>query len=298
LTQSGTVIIGSTGMLGCELVVACRRRGTEARGLVGPDEIDITDEHAVREILARERPSIVINATGYTDVDGAEAEPQAADQINRVGPAHLARACREAGALLVHYSTDYVFDGRLDRPYRPDDTPNPINAYGRSKLAGEQEITDVGCRHLLIRTSWLFAPHSRNFVRTIFDLAAKRPALDVVDDQRGRPTYAPDLASMTLQLLDHGAEGTVHAANDGQCTWFDLASAIVERSGLSCRVRPCTTADMPRPAARPSYSVLDLDGTVALVGKPRHWTEALADCLERLAGNGVTQSPPDAKCGA
>ncbi|MHC4767612.1 MAG: SDR family oxidoreductase, partial [Planctomycetota bacterium] len=163
MTQSGTVIIGSTGMLGCELVVACRRRGTEARGLVGPDEIDITDEHAVREILARERPSIVINATGYTDVDGAEAEPQAADQINRVGPAHLARACREAGALLVHYSTDYVFDGRLDRPYRPDDTPNPINAYGRSKLAGEQEITDVGCRHLLIRTSWLFAPHSRNF---------------------------------------------------------------------------------------------------------------------------------------
>jgi len=298
MTQAGTVIIGSTGMLGRELVAACGDRGLEARGLVGPDEIDITDEHAVRAILARERPSIVINATGYTDVDGAEAESQAADQINRVGPGHLARSCREAGALLVHYSTDYVFDGRSQRPYRPDDTPNPVNAYGRSKLAGEREITELGCRHLIIRTSWLYAHHSRNFVRTIFDLAAKRPALDVVDDQCGRPTYAPDLASMTLQLLDHGAEGTVHAANDGQCTWFDLAGAIVERSGLPCRVRPCTTADMPRPAARPKYSVLDLEGTAALVGRPRHWTEALADCLERLAANRVTQSPPDAKCGA
>ena len=298
MTQAGTVIIGSTGMLGCELVEACRRHGAEARGLVGPDEIDITDEHAVQEILDRERPSVVINATGYTDVDGAEAELQAADRINRVGPGHLARFCRDAGALLVHYSTDYVFDGRSQRPYRPDDTPDPVNAYGRSKLAGEREITAAGCRHLIIRTSWLFAPHGRNFVRTIFDLATKRPALDVVDDQRGRPTYAPDLASMTLQLLDHGADGTVHAANDGQCTWFDLAGAIVELSGLSCRVRPCTTADMPRPAARPKYSVLDLDGTAALVGRPRQWTEALADCLEQLAANRVTQSPPDAKCGA
>ncbi|MHC4384585.1 MAG: dTDP-4-dehydrorhamnose reductase [Planctomycetota bacterium] len=298
MTHPAIVIIGSTGMLGCELLAACRNRGLEARGLVGPDEIDITDDQAVQRLFAGERPSVVINATGYTDVDGAEAESQAADQINRVGPGHLARACREARALLVHYSTDYIFDGRSDRPYRPGDTPNPVNAYGRSKLAGEREIMDVGCRHLIIRASWLFAPHSRNFVRTILDLAAKRPALDVVDDQCGRPTYAPDLASMTLQLLDHGAEGTVHAANDGQCTWFELASAIVERSGLSCRVRPCTTADMPRPAARPKYSVLDLEGTVALVGTPRHWTEALADCLERLTGDGATRPAPDAKCGA
>ena len=298
MTQAGTVIIGSTGMLGCELVAAFRDRGTEARGLVGPDEIDITDEHAVREILARERPSVVINATGYTDVDGAEAEAQAADQINRVGPGHLARFCREAGALLVHYSTDYVFDGRSQRPYRPDDTPDPVNAYGRSKLAGEREITAAGCRHLIIRTSWLFAPHGRNFVRTIFDLATKRPALDVVDDQRGRPTYAPDLATLTLQLLDHGAEGTVHAANDGQCTWFELATAIVQQAGLPCSVRACTTADMPRPAARPKYSVLDLDGTAALMGRPRQWTEALADCLERLTGGGISRPLRDARCGA
>ena len=298
MTHPDIVIIGSTGMLGRELMEAYKHGIPEVRGFAGPDEIDITDDQAVRQLVARERPAVVINATGYTDVDGAEAEPQAADQVNRIGPGHLARSCREAGALLVHYSTDYVFDGRSDRPYRPDDAPNPVNAYGRSKLAGEREITAAGCRHLIIRTSWLFAPHCRNFVRTIHELAAKRPTLDVVDDQLARPTYAPDLAWMTLQLLDHGAEGTVHAANDGQCTWFELASAIVELSGLSCRVRPCTTADMPRPAARPRYSVLDLDSTAALVGKPRHWKEALADCLERMAGSDVTESSPDAKCGA
>jgi dTDP-4-dehydrorhamnose reductase len=298
MSRPGIVIIGSTGMLGRELMEACRRRDPETRGFAGPDDIDILDDRAVRQLMAREQPEIVINATGYTDVDGAEAEPGAADQINRIGPGHLARSCRETGALLVHYSTDYVFDGRSDRPYRPDDTPNPINAYGRSKLAGEREILETGCRHLIIRTSWLYAPHSRNFVRTILDLAAKRPALDVVDDQCGRPTYAPDLASMTLQLVDHGVDGTVHAANDGQCTWYGLASAIVEQSGLSCAVRPCTTADMPRPAPRPRYSVLDLAATSALVGKPRHWTEALADCVRQLTGRDLTRPASDAKCGA
>jgi dTDP-4-dehydrorhamnose reductase len=298
MTQSEIVIIGSTGMLGRELVAACRRRGTGTRALVGPDELDITDERAVRQLLVAPRPAVVINATGYTDVDGAEAEPEAADQVNRAGPAALAGACRDAGALLVHYSTDYVFDGRADRPYRPDDTPNPVNAYGRSKLAGEREVTAGGCRYLLIRASWLFAPHGRNFVRTILDLAAKRPALDVVDDQYGRPTYAPDLARTTFQLLDRGGLGTFHAANEGACSWFELATAIVEMSGLPCSVRPCRSTDMPRPAARPRYSALDLSGTTALVGQPRHWKDALAECLEQLAGGGVTQSSPDAECGA
>jgi dTDP-4-dehydrorhamnose reductase len=298
MTQTGIVIIGSTGMLGRELMAACRHRGTEVRGVVGPDELDITDEHAVRQFVASARPSVVINATGYTGVDGAEAEPQIAERINRAGPAYLARACRDAGARLVHFSTDYVFDGRSDQPYRPDDTPKPASAYGRSKLDGEREIAASGCRFLLIRTSWMFAPHGRNFVRTIFDLAAGRPALDVVDDQRGRPTYAPDLALTTLQLLDRGGDGIFHAANDGQCSWFELAREIVQQAGLSCQVRPCATADMPRPAPRPSYSVLDLTATTALAGRPRHWRKALTDCLEHLAGGGVTRSAPDAKCGA
>jgi dTDP-4-dehydrorhamnose reductase len=287
MNHGGIVIIGSTGMLGRELMAACRRREQAARGFAGPDEIDITDESAVRMLVAREDPAVVINATGYTDVDGAESDPESADLINRAGVAHLARACRGAGALLVHFSTDYIFDGRADRPYRPDDRAAPVNAYGRSKLAGEREVTASGCRSLLIRASWLFAAHGRNFVRTILDLAAERPALDVVDDQRGRPTYAPDLAQMTLQLLDRGGRGVYHAANDGQCSWFSLARAIVEATGLACDVRPCRTADAPRPAARPAYSVLDLGGTAALVGRPRHWKEALADCLEQLTGADV-----------
>ncbi|MHC4786525.1 MAG: dTDP-4-dehydrorhamnose reductase [Planctomycetota bacterium] len=298
MTPTGIVIIGSTGMLGRELVAACRGRGLEVRAFVGPDEIDITDKDAVCLLVAREGPSVVINATGYTDVDGAEAEPQAADQVNRVGPACLARACRDAGALLVHYSTDYVFDGRSDRPYRPGDTPNPISVYGRSKFAGEREITTAGCRYLLIRSSWLFAAHGRNFVRTILDLAAKHAEINVVDDQCGRPTYAPDLARMTLQLLDHGGHGTFHAANDGQGTWFELAGAIVEQAGLPCRVRPCTSADMPRPAARPRYSVLDLADTAALIGTLRPWKEALADCIQTLTRSGVTRASPDAAYGA
>ncbi len=298
MTPTGIVIIGSTGMLGRELVAACRHRGLEARGFAGPDEIDVTDEDAVHRLVAREGPSVVINATGYTDVDGAEAEPQAADRVNRIGPACLARACRDAGTLLVHYSTDYVFDGRSDHPYRPGDAPNPISVYGRSKLAGEREVTSAGCRYLLIRSSWLFAAHGRNFVRTILDLAAKRAEIDVVDDQCGRPTYAPDLARMTLQLLDRGAHGTFHVANDGHGTWFELAGAIMEQAGLPCRVRPCTTADMPRPAARPRYSVLDLADTAALIGAPRPWKEALADCLRTLGRGGVTRASPDAACGA
>jgi dTDP-4-dehydrorhamnose reductase len=284
MTRNGIVIIGSTGMLGSELMAACTRRDQAVKGFAGPDEIDITDERAVRVLIAREDPSVVINATGYTDVDGAEADPAAAELVNRAGVAHLARACRDAGALFVHYSTDYIFDGRAERPYLPDDRAAPLSVYGRTKLAGEREVTASGCRALIIRASWLFAPQGHNFVRTILKLAAERPKLDVVDDQRGRPTYAPDLAQMTLRLLDRGGRGVYHAANDGQCTWFGLAQAIVEGAGLSCDVRPCRTADFPRPAPRPAYSVLDLGGTATLVGRPRTWQAALADCLEQLAG--------------
>ncbi len=273
------VIVGSSGMLGRELVEACARRGRAAVGLGGREAVDVTSEASVRRMMVETAPGVVINATGYTDVDGAEANPAAADLLNRAGPGNLGRACRDAGALLVHYSTDYVFDGRATRPYRVNDEARPINAYGRSKLAGEREIAASGCRFLLIRTSWLFAPHGRNFVTTIADLASRRPCIDVVNDQRGRPTYAADLADMTLSLLDKEAGGTLHAANDGECSWHELAKAVVEHAGLSCDVRPCATSAHPRPAARPAYSVLDLSTTIDQIGPPRHWREALAECI-------------------
>ncbi len=269
-------------MLGRELVEACARGGRAALELGGRNALDVTNEMAVRRMMAEAAPGVVINATGYTDVDGAEADPAAADLLNRAGPGNLGRACRDAGAILVHYSTDYVFDGGSRRPYLVDDEARPINAYGRSKLAGEREIAASGCRFILLRTSWLFAPHGRNFVTTIADLASRRTFLDVVDDQRGRPTYAADLAEMTLLLLDKEAEGTLHAANEGECTWHELAAAVVEQAGLACEVRPCATSAHPRPAARPAYSVLDLSATIDLIGRPRHWRDALAECMGRL----------------
>lgn len=290
MSNSGILIIGSTGMLGRELAAECARRGADARGLAGPDDLDVTDPAAVADALRRESPAVVINATGYTDVDGAETNRELADRVNGAGPGNLARVCRDLDALLVHFSTDYVFDGRAGRPYLVDDEPNPISAYGRSKLAGEHAIVESGCRHLLIRTSWLFAAHGRNFVRTILDLAGRRPALNVVDDQHGRPTYGPDLARMTLDLIDRGAHGTWHAANDGHCTWCDLANAIVEHAQSTCEICPCPTSAYPLPAPRPAFSVLDLAATAALIGPPRHWKDAVADCVGRLIDQRVTHA--------
>ena len=173
MIDRGLVIIGTSGMLGGELEAACNVRGLDPRSFPGRRALDITDAARVTDCLAELRPSVVVNATAYNDVDGAESQPDAADRTNRVGPANLARASKAIGALLVHYSTDYVFDGRAERPYRVDDPPDPLNAYGRSKLAGEQAIAATGCRHLIIRTSWLFAAGGRNFVRTILDLGRR-----------------------------------------------------------------------------------------------------------------------------
>ncbi len=279
MNRSSIIIIGSSGMLGRELLTECNRRDMDVCAFAGRKDLDITDADAVRDALRNKAPAVVINAAGYTDVDRAEAEPGAADQVNRAGPGHVAQVCSEIGALLVHYSTDYVFDGRAGRPYRVDDTPRPINTYGSTKLAGERAVVESGCAHLLIRTSWLFAPHGRNFVRRILELARQRPTLHVVHDQCGRPTYAADLAVLTLKLLAAEARGIFHVANDGECTWYEFAKGIVETADLECRVMPCKTIRFLRPAKRPGFSVLDLTETVNLIGRPRHWSEALQACL-------------------
>jgi dTDP-4-dehydrorhamnose reductase len=288
MSNSGILIIGSTGMLGRELAAECDRRGTDCRTLAGSDDLDVTQAAAVSETLRREMPAIVINAAAYTDVDGAEANQAQADLVNGTGPGNLARVCRELDCMLVHFSTDYVFDGRAGRPYLVDDEPNPINAYGRSKLLGDQAIVETGCRHLLIRTSWLFAAHGNNFVRTILRLAGGEPTLNVIDDQHGRPTYCTDLARITFDLIEHDAQGTYHAGNDGHCTWFDFATAIVGQARSACEVHRCPTTDHPRPAPRPGFSVLDLAATTALIGSPRHWSDAVADCVGQLIDQPVT----------
>ncbi len=270
-------------MLGRSLQVVGARRGVGVDCIPDESHLDITDGDAVQSLLASAGPTVVINAAGFTDVDGAEGDPETADRVNHLGPANLAQSCRDIEALLVHYSTDYIFDGTASRPYRVDDPPNPVSCYGRSKWAGEQAIVRSGCRHLILRSSWLYAAHGRNFVRTILDLAAQRPVLDVVDDQKGRPTLCDDLAELTWRFLESGAEGTWHACNDGACSWYELAGAVVESAALNCTIRPCATSDHPRPARRPAFSVLDIDATADLLGRPRHWRDALKDCMSQLA---------------
>lgn len=275
------MIVGYTGMLGHELTQVCEVTGRRTILLAGPDDLDITDRAAVQEAINDSSAGVVINATGYTDVDGAETNAHAADAVNRLGVLHLAEACRDHGALLVHYSTDYVFNGEGDRPYPIDAPVSPQSVYGRTKLAGEKAIVESGADHLIIRTSWLFAPHGENFLLTILRLAHDRDDLKVVADQTGRPTAAGDLAKMTLALIDHEKRGVFHAANDGSCTWYEFASEIVKVAGLDCVVRPCKTEEFPRPAPRPRYSVLDLGQLMESIGPPRHWKEAVAETVRK-----------------
>jgi dTDP-4-dehydrorhamnose reductase len=221
-------------------------------------------------------PGLVLHAAAWTDVDGAEDDPQEAAAVNVGGTIHVAELCAARGAPLVAYSTDYVFDGRKREPYVESDGPNPESAYGRTKLHGEAA---AGERAWIVRSSWLFGPTGNNFVRTMLRLGAERDEVAVVDDQRGCPTYVGHLAAATRDVLELPF-GIWHIVADGECTWAELAEAIFAEAGLDCRVRRITTAELGRPAPRPAYSVLRSEK-----GAPTlpHWREGLRECLERLA---------------
>jgi dTDP-4-dehydrorhamnose reductase len=215
---------------------------------------------------------LVLHAAAWTDVDGAETDPQEASAVNVGGTRHVA----ELGVPLVYFSTDYVFDGGKARPYVESDGPNPISAYGRSKLLGEAA---AGEQAWIVRSSWLFGPTGTNFVRTMLRLAEERDEVAVVDDQRGVPTYVGHLAEAVRDVVDL-PQGVWHLAADGDCTWAEFAAAIFDEAGVSCRVRPISSAELARPAARPPYSVLRSERREA----PRlpHWREGLRECLKRL----------------
>jgi dTDP-4-dehydrorhamnose reductase len=219
-----------------------------------------------------EAPDLVLHAAAWTDVDGAEADPQEAAAVNVGGTANAAAL----GAPLVYFSTDYVFDGRKREPYLESDSPNPLSAYGRSKLHGEAA---AGERAWIVRSSWLFAETGHNFVRTMLRLGGERDEVAVVDDQRGCPTYAGHLAEAVRELVDVPEYGIWHMAADGDCTWAEFAEAIFAETGLGCRVRRIASSELARPAARPAYSVLRSEK-----GAPRlpHWHEGLRACLARL----------------
>lgn len=279
---SRALVLGASGMVGrswCGLLTA---HGVPYRAVARPD-FDLADPASVADTV-RAGDTLVINAAAWTDVDGAEANEPAATTANSDAPVALAKRCAALGAALIHYSTDYVFDGRGVDPYREADPISPVNAYGRSKAGGEAGVLGVAAADsIVIRTSWVYAPWGKNFVRTIAKLAAERESLRVVDDQTGRPTSAEGLAATSLAIYLAGASGLWHACDGGNCTWHGLAAEIVRGLGLSCRVEPCRTAEFPRPAPRPAYGVLDLAETEALIGTLADWRVSLAAVLRRLA---------------
>ncbi len=250
------LVTGARGMLGRQVAREYQKRGVTVYPLAR-QELDITNCEQVFSILDKIGPNIVVNCAAYTDVDGAEQEKEKAFLMNGLGPRYLALACRRCGAALVQISTDYIFDGKAEGPYRIYDTPCPINIYGASKLFGEASVREIGGRFYIARTSWLFGPDGKNFADTILSLARERDELKVVNDQHGTPTYTVDLAGALADLADSKAYGTYHVTNSGSASWYELAKTVVYAAGLNASIAPCKTREFPRPAARPGNSVLD-----------------------------------------
>ena len=250
------VITGAAGMLGQDLVAAANSAGHDVAAFARAD-LDISDRTAVEGALNSARADVVFNCAAWTNVDSAEASPDEALEINGAGAGNVARAATASGAWTIHVSSDYVFDGTKRSPYVESDPVGPVSSYGRSKLAGEREVAaEAPGRHTVVRSSWLFGASGPCFPATILRLAAGRDELNVVDDQVGCPTFTGHLASALLDLAARRPLGIVHMAGGGSCSWYEFAREIVAGSGLPCEVKPCTTAEMPRPATRPAYSVL------------------------------------------
>lgn len=277
------VLIGAGGMLGRAFDELLRGRGDELRTYTRA-QLDLLDARAVWDAAAQ--GDVVVNCAAFTDVDAAEESEELATRINGEAVGTLATACAAHGSVLLHYSTDYVFDGLAQAPYGVDHAHAPQNAYGRSKAAGERAIAAAGCAHLLVRTSWVYAPWGKNFVTTMAELTRTRGRLQVVDDQHGRPTSATHLASASLALLGTGARGTFHVADGGTCTWYTLACAVRDACGGGAAISPCNSAAFPRPASRPAYSVLDLARTEALLGKTGDWHPRVLEALVRYRTGG------------
>jgi dTDP-4-dehydrorhamnose reductase len=276
------LITGAGGMVGTDVRTELESRDEEVVALTRA-ELDITDRDSVTDAVRSTDPDVIINCAAYTRVDQAETEEHAANAINGSAVEFLARAANHADALLVHVSTDFVFDGSKRTPYEVNDRTAPLSAYGRSKLLGEVAATHAR-NHLVVRTAWLFGVHGPNFVEAIRNQIKKGTnPLRVVNDQRGRPTYTPHLAHALIRLATNDqARGIVHYADEDECTWFDFAQAIVEESGAPTRLQPVSTSEFPRPAVRPAYSVLSTERYERLTGvKPESWREGLGEYLER-----------------
>ncbi|ETT24846.1 dTDP-4-dehydrorhamnose reductase [Rhodococcus aetherivorans] len=278
------LVTGARGQLGRHLLTRGAAAGLPIRG-VGAEEADITDPDAVAALV--EPGAVVLNCAGYTAVDAAETHVEDATAVNEWGPAHLAAACAAAGAHLIHVSTDYVFAGDGDRPYRVGDPTGPRTVYGRTKLAGERAVLDRLPTAHVVRTAWLYTGEGNDFVATMLRLERERDTVRVVDDQVGCPTYAADLADGLLELATRAGAvpgGVLHATNSGQASWFDLARAVFAEAGADPgRVQPCGSDEFVRPAPRPAYSVLDGSAWAAAGLTPlRPWRPALHAAIGAL----------------
>ncbi|WP_245590082.1 dTDP-4-dehydrorhamnose reductase [Desulfonatronum lacustre] len=276
--QNVMVLGGKTGLLGQSLCAALTKAGWTALP-VGREDVDLFDTDQLAAFLDRHEPDVICNTVAYTQVDLAEDEPELAMQVNKLLPVKLGRLAKQRGIQLVHYSTDFVFDGQGCEPYRPDDAVNPLCIYGKTKLAGENALRELALDRLsIVRTAWLFGPGRTNFVSKILTLASQRASLNVVHDQIGSPTYTPDLAEYSVELLKAGGTGIFHLVNGGCASWCELAASAVQAMGLQCDVHPITSDQYPQKAHRPAYSVLNSESFTALTGvKPRPWLHGLRE---------------------
>ena len=286
------LVTGANGQLGNELRIVARGSShrfvfTDVVDVPGQETVhlDITDLEAIRLLVKQETIDVIVNCAAYTNVDKAETDADLAELLNAKAPQNLAIAMKEAGGLLVHISTDYVFGKEpYNTPCREDMVGTPTGVYGLTKLHGEQNILASGCRYVIIRTAWLYSEFGKNFVKTMLNLTATKPELKVVFDQVGTPTYAYDLAEAIVRIIERPVEGIYHYSNEGVCSWFDFTKMIAEYSGQTqCNIQPCHSDEFPSPVKRPSFSVLDKTKIKETFGvSVPYWTDSLHKCIDNL----------------
>ena len=266
------LVTGANGMLGQDLCPILEDEGYEVIE-TDKENLDITDFEAVKIVLTKEKPDIVIHCAAYTNVDKAEEEFDLAKKLNAYGTENIAKICAKINAILVYISTDYVFDGTKNSPYKPKDKANPLNKYGLTKYMGEEAIRKYCLKYYIVRTSWLYGIHGKNFVETMISLSNQQE-LKVVDDQIGCPTWTVELANGIVKLLESEEFGTYHVCGSGAVSWYGFAKEIFKLARLSVNIKPCMTNEFPCPAKRPSYSVMDNNGYC------RKWETALKNYIE------------------
>lgn len=287
------LITGCTGQLGSQIMNILQKGNSELGELpeqyknievIGTDssELDIVNLQKSKEYIKELKPDIVINSAAYTNVDECEKNQDLAFRVNSLGPRNLAIACEEVGSKLLHISTDYVFEGNAKVPYKEYDITNPVSVYGKTKLFGENFVRDFCSKYFIVRTAWLYGYNGKNFVKTILKAAKEKGVLEVVNDQRGNPTNAEDLAHHILKIALTDEYGEYHCTGQGECTWYDFAKEIVDYGGIECIVNPITSDKINRAAKRPAFSSLDNMMLRCTIGdEMREWKEALKAFIKR-----------------